>query len=128
DSNKIELPRKELDYKFNYLTNGLPQYYFDLIPKIGFMPVPGNILTYTRHYIPMPATITGFEGNTSPYSTIIDRYLVLESCLQSITLAGDNDWVSQKAKLYDKWNTEKLIEQTDIVNYYQPLKPLVNHW
>ncbi len=121
----LKIEKKEYEYKFNFLIKGFPQYYFETINKIGFIPTPSINLLFKRHYVPSLNIISSFESNV-PFPAIFDKLILTEACLQTINLIGDPKWIKAKVDLFSKWREEKIIEQDMLSKFYQPIKEQQN--
>lgn len=101
--------------------SGTPFCYYETIAGIGLIPVPNKVLILKRHYVPFLPTIDSFDSIIS-LPTIFERLILLESCIQTIKIVGDENWIKNKANLYPKWGKDKEQEYTYIYSYYGSMK------
>lgn len=122
--NQIDLEKKPYKYSFMYNFTSDPEYYFETLDKIGFIPTPNAIKTITRYYVPIVAFITGSIANESiNYPDIFEPLIVITGCLASIAITPEKEkeWFTQKAGLLPLWQErEKELKRT-ILRYYEPI-------
>jgi len=101
--------------------SGTPFFYYETIIGVGFSPIPNKVLVLKRHYVPFLSTINSFDS-VILLPSIFERLILLESCIQTIKIVGDENWIKSKANLYPKWEKDKEQEYAYIYSYYGSMK------
>lgn len=126
----IPLVKKDYVYSFEFTFTAEPEFYFESLDEtgqiMGFIPTPNAAKIIKRYYTPMPVSITGAEAEALPYGNDFEKLLVINSCLQTITIQSELtdqelEWLKLKTELFTKWSTQQIEIKDNLLRTYQPI-------
>lgn len=125
--NTQELEVTNIEKRKEFISQGIPQKYYETITDICFIPIPNGIYKIIRTYIFYPQVTSSLSDIELPDN--FDRLIVLLSALKTINLFNDDDkWLVQRANFSVKWNEEIIAEKNKLYNYYKTLEKPINYF
>jgi len=116
----ILLDKKPYEFSFEFNFTAEPEYYFETLTTIGFIPIPNATKTIQRYYISIPNEIIDINNSFS-YPSLFERLFIVMFCLQSLIISEDIDWLKLKAELVPKWQKEQEDLQNNLLQIYKPI-------